>query len=74
MSTAAATMKYEKVRNFYGGEFVESQAGESLDVTSPIDGNLLSQVPLSPAIELDLAVVSAKEAFAGWSRTRFASR
>ncbi|HTH37445.1 MAG TPA: hypothetical protein VL572_05735, partial [Pyrinomonadaceae bacterium] len=63
MSTAAATMKYEKVRNYYGGSFVDSKAGESLDVTSPIDGNLLSQVPMSPAIELDLAVISAKEAF-----------
>ncbi len=74
MSTAAATMKYEKVRNYYGGEFVDSRANESLDVTSPIDGNLLSQVPLSPAIELDLAVISAKEAFAGWSQTPIKER
>ena len=49
MSTAAATMKYEKVRNYYDGKFVDSRAGESLDVVSPIDGNLLSQVPMSPA-------------------------
>jgi malonate-semialdehyde dehydrogenase (acetylating)/methylmalonate-semialdehyde dehydrogenase len=68
MSTAAASMKYEKVRNFYDGKFVDSRAGELLDVISPIDGNLLSQVPLSPAIELDLAVSSAKAAFDGWSK------
>ncbi len=67
-------MKYEKVRNYYGGEFVDSRAGESLDVTSPIDGNLLSQVPMSPAIELDLAVISAKEAFEGWSHTPIKER
>ena len=62
MSTAAASMKYEKVKNYYGGEFVDSQGGESLDVVSPIDGTLLSQVPMSPHIELDPAVVSAKAA------------
>ena len=74
MSTAAATMKYEKVRNYFGGEFVDSRANESLDVTSPIDGNLLSQVPLSPAVELDLAVVSARSAFEGWSQTPIKER
>jgi malonate-semialdehyde dehydrogenase (acetylating) / methylmalonate-semialdehyde dehydrogenase len=74
MSTAAATMKYEKVRNYYDGRFVESLAGDSLDVVSPIDGSLLSQVPLSPAIELDLAVISAKAAFEGWSHTPIKER
>ncbi|MEP7077114.1 MAG: aldehyde dehydrogenase family protein, partial [Acidobacteriota bacterium] len=67
MSTAAARMKYPKVRNFYDGKFVESGSSESLDVTSPIDGNLLSQVPMSTSSELDAAVDSAKKAFAGWS-------
>ncbi len=67
MSTAARAMKYEKVRNYYGGEFVESRAGELLDVVSPLDGNLLSQVPLSPPDELNAAVDSAKAAFQGWS-------
>ncbi len=60
-------MKYPKIRNFYNGEFVDSVAGESLDVTSPIDGNLLSQVPMSTADELDAAVASGKAAFEGWS-------
>lgn len=60
-------MKYPKVRNFYDGKFVESGSSESLDVTSPIDGNLLSQVPMSTPGELDAAVDSAKKAFVGWS-------
>src|SRR5436190_13167403 len=74
MSTAAARMKYPKVRNFYNGEFVDSTANESLEVTSPLDGNLLSQVPMSTAEELDAAVESAKAAFEGWSHTTIKDR
>lgn len=59
-------MKYEKVRNFYNGGFVESSSDEYLDVVSPIDGNPLSRVPMSTAYELDAAVVSAKKAFETW--------
>jgi len=67
MSAAATSMKYGKVKNYYSGKFVDSGAVESLDVVSPIDGNLLSQVPLSSAEELNAAVASAKAAFEGWS-------
>lgn len=74
MATAAATSKYGKVRNFYNGEFQESSAGEALDVVSPIDGNLLSQVPLSTREDLDAAVRAAKEAFKGWSTTPIKER
>jgi malonate-semialdehyde dehydrogenase (acetylating)/methylmalonate-semialdehyde dehydrogenase len=74
MSTAAASMKYGKVRNYYGGQFVDSNASDSLDVISPIDGNLLSQVPLSPAEELNAAVASAKTAFESWSHTTIKER
>lgn len=74
MATAAAKSKYEKVRNFYNGEFQESAADESLDVVSPIDGNLLSQVPLSTKGDLDAAVSAAKKAFDGWSHTPIKER
>jgi len=74
MATAVASSKYGKVRNFYSGEFQESSAAEALDVVSPIDGNLLSQVPLSTRDELDAAVRAAKEAFEGWSHTPIKER
>lgn len=74
MTTAAATMKYSKVKNYYNGEFVASSSGESLDVTSPIDGNLLSAVPMSTAGELNAAVDSAKKAFESWSTTPIKER
>ena len=67
-------MKYEKVKNFYGGFFHESAAAESLEVVSPIDGGLLSKVPLSTVDELNKAVESAKNAFQSWSRTPIKER
>ncbi len=67
METAIAKMKYQKVRNFYNGEFLESSSGELLDVISPLDGALLSQVPMSSSDELNAAVDSAKRAAEGWA-------
>lgn len=61
-------MKYERVKNYYNGEFIESVSTDDLDVTSPIDGNLLSRVPMSKSDELERAVRSAKKAFDGWSK------
>src|SRR5215203_5520177 len=67
-------MKYETVKNYYNGAFHESGSAESLDVVSPLDGNLLSKVPLSTTEELNEAVRSAKNAFDGWSRTPIKER
>ena len=61
-------MKYPKVKNFYNGQFIESGSTEPLNVTSPIDGNLLSQVPMSTRDELNTAVESAQNAFHSWSK------
>ena len=67
-------MKYEVVKNYWGGAFHESSAPESLDVTSPVDGNLLSKVPMSGVDELNAAVESAKTAFEKWSHTPIKER
>ncbi len=67
-------MKYEVVKNYYDGKFVESSSTESLEVTSPIDGNLLSKVPMSTVNELNEAVESAKNAFDAWSKTPIKER
>ena len=67
-------MKYNKVRNFYDGEFIESNAADWLDVISPIEGKRLSQVPMSTGGELDDAVTSAKAAFDEWSHTTIKER
>ena len=61
-------MKYPEVQNFIGGKFVDSASTRSLDVISPIDGNILSKVPMSGKSELDKAVIAAKAAFPAWSK------
>ena len=67
-------MKYQKVRNFINGEFLDSDARETLEVTSPIDGTLLSEVPMSTHGELNRAVASAKIAFETWSEVPIKER
>lgn len=67
-------MKYNPVQNFIGGKFVNIRSDKSLEVVSPIDGNLLSVVPMSSKKDLDEAVKAAKAAFTGWSKTPIKER
>ena len=62
-------MKYPAVRNFINGCFSDEPAGETLPVISPLDGTLLSLVPLSTADAIDRAVNAAQVVFPAWSRT-----
>ncbi|HEX4875982.1 MAG TPA: CoA-acylating methylmalonate-semialdehyde dehydrogenase [Chitinophagaceae bacterium] len=61
-------MKYPSVQNYIGGQFVPASSERTLPVISPLDGTLLSTVPLSTAKDLDEAVKAAKAAFPAWSR------
>jgi malonate-semialdehyde dehydrogenase (acetylating)/methylmalonate-semialdehyde dehydrogenase len=62
-------MKYTPVQNYINGKFAASPPGlRSLDVISPVDGTLLSNVPMSTANELNTAVKAAKAAFPLWSK------
>jgi malonate-semialdehyde dehydrogenase (acetylating)/methylmalonate-semialdehyde dehydrogenase len=67
-------MKYSPVQNYINGKFVNASSLRTLDVISPIDGNLLSKVPMSTAKDLDDAVKAAKAAFPGWSKTTIKDR
>src|SRR5436190_5230790 len=67
-------MKYHPVQNFINGKFVDAVTLRTLDVISPIDGNLLSKVPMSTAKDLNDAVRAAKSAFRGWSKTPIKER
>jgi len=67
-------MKYAPVQNYINGKFVEATSARSLDVISPLDGTLLSQVPMSAAKDLDNAVKAAKTAFPKWSHTPIKER
>jgi malonate-semialdehyde dehydrogenase (acetylating) / methylmalonate-semialdehyde dehydrogenase len=61
-------MKYTPIQNYINGQFVNASTTETMEVISPIDGNLLSTVPLSSAKDLDNAVTAAKKAFPAWSK------
>ncbi len=67
-------MKYERVKNLYDGKFVDSTSSSDLDVTSPLDGNLLSTVPMSTRDELNRAVESAKKAGESWGKAPIKER
>ncbi|MEP6947050.1 MAG: CoA-acylating methylmalonate-semialdehyde dehydrogenase [Acidobacteriota bacterium] len=67
-------MKYERVKNFYNGAFVDSSSSGDLDVTSPLDGDLLSTVPMSSREELNAAVASAKAAAGPWGQKTIKER
>jgi malonate-semialdehyde dehydrogenase (acetylating) / methylmalonate-semialdehyde dehydrogenase len=67
-------MKYSTVQNYINGKFVDSTSSRSLDIISPVDGTLLSKVPMSTAADLDTAVKAAKAAFPGWSKTPIKER
>ena len=67
-------MKYDKIKIFYNGSFHESSSTENLEVVSPLDGNPLSEVPMSTSDELNAAVQSAKDASKGWANTTIKER
>ncbi len=66
-------MKYKPVTNYIGEELIEGGNGK-LDVHSPIDGSVISQVTISGSEAIDKAVQTAREAFPSWSNTPIKER
>ena len=56
-------MKYGATQNFINGKFVNAGSGRKMEVISPVDGTLLSTVPMSTSKDLDDAVKAAHAAF-----------
>ncbi|HMO62722.1 MAG TPA: CoA-acylating methylmalonate-semialdehyde dehydrogenase [Ferruginibacter sp.] len=61
-------MKYNATKNYINGQFVDASSSKTLDVISPVDGTLLSVVPMSTAEDLNAAVKAAQKAFPVWSK------
>jgi len=66
-------MQYKPAKNYIGGKLIEA-SGEKLDVYSPLDGSVISQVTLSTTEDVDKAVQAAKEAFPAWANTTIKER
>ena len=55
-----------EVKNFINGQF-EKNGQPTMDVLSPLDGSVISHVPMSGKTDLDQAVEAAQRAFPLWS-------
>ena len=67
-------MKYPAIQNFINGQYVAASTSRTLPVISPLDGNLLSEVPMSTKEDLHTAVEAALAAFPKWSKTPIKER
>jgi malonate-semialdehyde dehydrogenase (acetylating)/methylmalonate-semialdehyde dehydrogenase len=69
-------MKFDfgKVRNYIGGNWVESTGRESLDVQNPATLEKLGCVPMGGTADVDAAVKAAKKAFETWREVPVAAR
>jgi malonate-semialdehyde dehydrogenase (acetylating) / methylmalonate-semialdehyde dehydrogenase len=67
-------MKYPVLKNYINGQFVAPQSTRTMKVISPLDGNLLSEVPMSSKEDLHTAVEAARSAFHKWSKTPIKER
>jgi malonate-semialdehyde dehydrogenase (acetylating)/methylmalonate-semialdehyde dehydrogenase len=57
---------YGRLKNFIGGEWVDSESVEDLDVVNPATGEVIARVPLSTPSEVERAARVAQEAFRAW--------
>ncbi|MFZ1585553.1 MAG: aldehyde dehydrogenase family protein, partial [Saprospiraceae bacterium] len=67
-------MKYPPIQNYIAGSFVSASIDTVMPVISPLDGTILSTVPMSAIKDLDQAVEAAKKAFPSWSNTPIKER
>ena len=58
-----------RLTNFINGQWTESNSSEWRDVVNPATGEILAQVPLANAAEVNAAVEAAAAAFPEWRRT-----
>jgi betaine-aldehyde dehydrogenase/aminobutyraldehyde dehydrogenase len=56
-------------KNFVGGEWIDSAAGETMEVINPSTGEVIAEVPRSTAEDADRAVQAAKAALPEWLET-----
>ncbi|MDH4057593.1 MAG: aldehyde dehydrogenase family protein, partial [Cyclobacteriaceae bacterium] len=69
----ATTIKFPDARNYINGKF-EVNGEKVIDVFSPLDGGVISHVPLAGRKVLDKAVAAAEAAFPAWSNTPIKER
>jgi len=66
--------KYPAVRNYIGGQFVDTGDCRHVDITNPADGTVISRVPMCGQPEVDRAVDAAQQAQPAWAATPIKER
>src|SRR5258705_3756089 len=61
-------MKYPAALNFIDGQFVSSTSNRFSAVECPLDGSVISEVPMSNHHDLNVVVRSAKAAQKTWEK------
>lgn len=64
----------ERLKNYIGGEWIESTSKRVETVVNPATGEALAEVPLSTKADVDHAIQVANEAFKTWSQTSVPKR
>lgn len=62
------TRNVEILKNYIGGQWVESTSQQVEEVPNPATGEIIARVPLSTREDVDKAVATAKEAFKTWKK------
>ncbi|HRL12591.1 MAG TPA: CoA-acylating methylmalonate-semialdehyde dehydrogenase [Aggregatilineales bacterium] len=63
-----------KLKNYIGGQWVESETRDYVPVHNPATGEVLAECPESTAGDVDRAVQAARDAFDEWRSTPILSR
>ena len=61
-------------KNFINGKWVNSSAAQTLSVINPASAQIIAEIPVTPAYEVDEIVQSAHQASEGWMRTPVTDR
>lgn len=64
---ATLTTRYPETKNYIAGKFVAGQSLRTMEVITPLTGEVISTVTLSGQADLDAAVEAAKAAYPAWS-------
>ncbi|HUO27027.1 MAG TPA: CoA-acylating methylmalonate-semialdehyde dehydrogenase [Candidatus Aquilonibacter sp.] len=67
--TSVAAPPISRLANYINGQWTPSRASEWREVINPATGEVLAQVPLADAAEVNQAVEAAAAAFSEWRRT-----
>ena len=63
-----------RYENFIGGEWIAPKKGQYFQNTSPINGEVICEVPRSSAEDIELALDAAHSAKTKWGKTSVAER